>query len=233
MAKTSYIDLLPELETQFFSGLQPGDRFQYSRVCRKNTLLSKKTKKGISQRSLLSEISTSWSLLSEAQKLSWSNAGAECNLNGWRLFVQDYCARRVNDLSGIATPSLLHQSWVGQLHIESPASEIKLVQIHPHFYYVQKKVLGKKSMYSPVMVSEDLQLPFTLGLNYSANLTSVGAGSFAKLYARFWYSYQGVNLYHDLEISLDFFTDWKSAEVTLNSLDTIVVRYDLYYIVKM
>ena len=228
MAQTSYIDILPALEEQFFTGIQPGDRFNYARVCRKNLLLSRKSKKGISQRSLLPEISTAWATLSGAQKTAWSNAGAECNLNGWRLFVQDYCARRVNDLSGIATPSLLHQSWVGQLHIEAPATEAKLVQIHPHFYYIYKKVYGKKGMYNPVLITEDLALPFDLTLNYSSNLSAEGADPYAKLYARFWYSYQGQNLYEDLEISLDLITAWKSATIQLTSLVSIVIRYDLY-----
>jgi len=228
MAKTSTIDILPELEPKYYGALQPGDRFTFSRIRVKNTLLSAQRKKGISQRSLLPEISVAWSALTTEEKEAWSLAGANCNLNGWRLFVQDYCARRVNEIEGIATPSLLHQSWVGHIKIEEPASEIKLIQIHPHFYYISKKIYGKKSMYSPVLVTEDLQLPFTLGLNYSANLESVGPNSFAKMYARFWYSYQGVNHHVDLPINLDYFTEWKTASVTLNTLKSIVIRYDLY-----
>jgi len=228
MAKTSYIDLVPELEDQYYSSLQPGDRFTFSRVRVKNSLLSRKRKKGVSQRSLLPDISVAWATLTTEEKALWSSAGAECNLNGWRLFVQDYCARRVNDLSGLATPDLLHQSWIGQVHIESPATEAKFIQFHPRSYYIKKKVAGTKSMYNPVLVTEDLSLPLTLGFNYSSDLTSTGAGSFAKLYARFWYSYQGRNLYRDLEISLDYFTDWKSVSAELTELPTIIVSYNLY-----
>jgi len=228
MAKTSYIDILPEIETQFFAGIQPGDRFTFARVGRKNLLLSRKSKKGVSQKSLLPEISIAWATLSDAQKLAWSNAGAECNLNGWRLFVQDYCARRVNDLPGLATPSLLHQSWVGQLHIEAPATEAKLIQTHPRSYYIYQKVYGKKGMYNPVLITEDLVLPFTLSLNYKSNLTASGADPYAKLYAEFWYSYQGENLYQNLEIPLDLVADWKFASAVLSSLISYVVRYDLH-----
>lgn len=229
MAKVSYIDLVPEIENKYYSGLQPGDRFQYARVGRKNTLLSVKAKKGLTQKSLLPEIATVWNALSAEQKSAWGAAGAQMLLNGYRLFTQEYCARRVNNLSGGGTPSLLHQSWVGQIHVGVPASEVKLVQVHPHFYYIQKKVLGKKSMYSPVMVNESISLPFTLGLNYNANLTAVGPDSFAKFYAKFWYSYQGVNRSHLLEIPLDYFTDWKTDSATLEVLLSIVVRYDLYF----
>ena len=228
MAKTSTIDLLPELSPLYNGALQPGDRFTYSRMRVKNTLLSRKTKKGISQRSMLPEISEVWATLTDSQKNDWKLAGAECNLNGWKLFIQDYCARRVNDLTGIATPSLLHQSWIGQVHIPEEAGEAKLVQIHPHYYYINKKVYGKKSMYSPVLVNEDLALPFKLGINYNSDLTDIGPNSYARLYARFWYSYQGENLYYDLTISLDYFTNWKSVEDTLYSLKSIVIRYDLY-----
>lgn len=228
MAKTSYIDILPEFEDQYFSAIQPGNRFQFSRVARKNVLISLKTKKGLSQRSLLPDTSAAWATLSDAQKLAWSAAGVYCNLNGYRLFTQDYCARRVNGLAGVATPSLFHQSWIGQLHIEAPATEAKLVQIHPRSYYIKQKVYGKKSMYNPVLVTEDLTLPFDLSLNYSSNLTASGADPYAKIYAEFWYSYQGVNLYKTLEIPLDLITDWKFATITLSSLLSIVVRYDLH-----
>lgn len=228
MAKVSYIDLVSELEEPYYAGLQMGDRFSYSRVRRKNTLLSVKSKKGISQRSLLPEIGVAWAGLSSADKEAWAAAAAESNMTGWRLFVQDYCARKANGLSGLATPSLLHQCWVGQLHIEAPASEVKLVQYHPHFYYIYKKLAGKKSMYSPVLIDEDFSLPLTVGLNYKSNLTSQGAGSFAKFYAQIWYSYQGVNSYRDLEIDLDLVADWKTAEATLSSIDTILIAYNLY-----
>ena len=228
MAKTSYIDILPEVEDQFFSSLQPGDRFTFGRVARKNLLLSRKRKVGVSQRSLLPEIAAAWAGLSGAHKIAWSDAGAECNLNGYRLFTQDYCARRANDLAGLATPSLFHQSFVGQIHIEAPATEVKLVQIHPRSYYIKQKIYGKKSMYNPVVVTEDLTLPFDLSLNYKSNLTAEGANPYAKIYAEFWYSYQGVNLLYNLEIPLDLVADWKNATVTLSVLKSIVVRYDLH-----
>jgi hypothetical protein len=150
-------------------------------------------------------------------------------LNGWRLFVQDTSARLKNDIAGVATPSLLHQSWVGNLHIEAPASEIKIVQLHPRSYWVSKKVTGKKGMYEPVLVTEDLALPFTISLNYKSELVSQGDGSFAKFYARFWYCYQGQNLFHDLEIPLDYSADWQNASAVLSTLLTYIVRVDLYF----
>jgi len=228
MAKVEYVDLLPGIESSYFSGLRFGDRFVSARVAKKITNFSRKKKKGVSARSLLPVIASLWNELTGPEQTAWSEAGAESNLNGYRLFVQDVSARIYNDLPGVATPSTLHQSWIGNIKIEDPAIEAKIIQIHPRSYWVSKKVAGKKGMYEPVLVTEDLGLPFTLSLNYKSNLTSQGSGAFAKLYAKFWYSYQGQNLFQNLEIPLDFSTDWKNATATLTELTSYVVRYDLY-----
>ena len=228
MAKTAYIDISPELEDEFYKNIQPGDRFTFARVVRKNLLLSRDRKIDLAGRSLFSIIAVAWHSLTNLQRTAWGTSADLMNLSGWQLFIQDYAARLANGLTGVATPSLLHQSWVGQLHVESPASEAKITQLHPRSYYVSEKVVGKKSMYSPVLVTEDLALPFTLSLNYKSNLTASGADPYAKIYAKFWYSYQGVNLYKDLEISLDLVAGWKFATATLTSLTSYVVRYDLY-----
>jgi hypothetical protein len=229
MAQTTYIDLLPELENQFFSGVNSSDRFVYSRIVKKITLFSRKKKVGLSARSLLPQIAIVWNMLSDAERSDWGVAGLEIGLNGWRLFVQDQTARILNELSGPATPSILHQSWVGAIEIESPASEAKIVQIHPHFYWISKKVPKKKGMYEPILITEDLALPVSISLNYRSDLTSTGGGSFAKFFARFWHSYQGADRYTDLEISLDLLTDWTNAVATLTSLLGYVIRYDLYF----
>jgi hypothetical protein len=175
-------------------------------------------------------------------------------MNGWRLFVQDQSARIKNDMAGTATPSLFHQSWVGNLHVESPSSELKITQIHPHFYWISRKVRGKKGMYEPVLVTEDLVLPITISFNFKLDITSILSNSLAKLYARFWYSYQGVDRYEDLPIDMllefhlpalfgSFFLgvayfgdesgdDWINATATLTTLVSYVIRYDMYFELK-
>ena len=232
MAKVEYIDIVSGLESAYFSGLDFGDRFVSSRVRRKIELYSRKKKKGLTAKSLLPAISSLWAGLTDEQKQSWSNAGAECDLNGWRLFVQDVSARIANDMVGVATPSLLHQSWVGNLKIEDPATEIKIVQLHPAYYYVSKKIVGTKSMYEPVAVTESLALPLTFSLNYKSDLESQGGEVFAEAYCRFWYSYQGRDLHYDLIIPLDYSCDWKSATVTITELVSYVIRYDIYIHLK-
>jgi len=228
MARVSYVDLTTEEEVSYFKGLTAQDRFTFARVTKKVALQSKKRIKGLTQRSMLPAVSAAWNILSGAEKTSWTNAGAQCGLNGYRLFVQDKCIRIKNEMAGNATPSLLHQSWVGQLHIEAPATNIKIVQLHPHTYWVNHKVYGKKGQYVPTVVNEDVALPFTISLNYKGELVSAGASPSARYYAKIWYSYQGVDLFYYLEIPLDLSCAWKNATATISSLVSYVVGYDLY-----
>jgi len=228
MAQTSYIDIAPELTDSFFKNLQAGDRYTFARIRVKNTLQSLKRRKGISKRSLLPEISVAWAGLSGAENAAWVAAGAECSMTGWNLFVQDFCARRVNELSGLATPSLLHQSWVGNLRVSAPATQAKLIQAHPSFYYVYKKVYGTKSMYAPVKITEQFVLPLILTANYKSDLTSCGDGAFAKIYAEVWYSYQGVDKYQLFELNLNLISDWTQLSGTLSNIVGIVIRYNLF-----
>lgn len=229
MALTSYIEITPEQEELFFKSLKSGDRFTFPRITRKLTLFSVKRVKGLTQRSLLPQIADIWNSLSDSEKAAWSNAGAQMGLNGYRLFVQDQSIRIKNNIPGVATPSLLHQSWVGYLNIEAPATEIKIAQYHPRAYWVLRKVTGKKGMYEPVEITEDFSLPLKIALNYKSNLTSQGEGAFAKFYAQVWHSYQGYDFKTNLEIPLDFSCDWKHAENTLNSVAGYVVGYTLYF----
>lgn len=229
MAKVSYVNLLPAEEILYYRGLNAQSRFIYSRVAMKNTLLSVKRKKGLTQRSLLPQVAEAWGLLSDADKADWKSAAAESNIkNGYRLYVQDKIIRIKNEMAGNATPSLLHQSWVGALDIVNPGTEIKIAQLHPRAYWVSRKVYGRKGMYQPVLVTEDFSLPLTISLNYSADLTDLGSG-FVKFYAEVWHSYQGQDIFTNLEIDLDLSCAWKNAEEVLTNLSGYVVGYTLYF----
>lgn len=229
MAKVSYVDLLPAEEILFYRNLNAQSRFLHAHVAKKNLLLSKKRIVGLTQRSLLPQVAEAWGLLTDSEKLDWGNAGAESDLNGYRLFVQDKIIRIKNELAGNATPSLLHQSWVGALMIEAPASELKIAQLHPRAYWVYKKVVGKKGMYEPVLVTEDFALPFEILLNYRAELESVGGGSFAKFYAIVWSSYQGFDIQNEKKIDLDLVSDWQNIFADLTSVAGYVVGYTLFF----
>ncbi len=229
MAKVSYVDLLPAEEELYFKGLNAQSRFIHAHVAKKNLLLSKKRIAGLTQRSLLPQVAVTWGLLSDAEKLDWKNAAAVCSMtNGYRLFVQDKIIRIKNAIAGNATPSLLHQSWVGGLTIQSPASELKITQLHPRAYWTSHAVYGKKGMYEPVLVTEDLALPLKISLNYKSDLTDLGGG-FAKFYAIVWSSFQGSDIQNELKIDLDLSCAWKNAEATLASVAGYVVAYNLFF----
>jgi len=232
MAKTSYVDIIPGLEETYWKNLQPGDRLVVPRIRKKIALLSRARKKGVTIRSLLPQIAEIWNGFSAGEKQAWVDAAAEMSWKGYNLFVQDQSLRIKNELPGVATPSLLHQSYVGILQIDAPADELKIIQIHPKFYWISKKVKGTKSQYSPVLVTEDLALPIKISLNYRAELEAVSEEHFAKFYARVWHSYQGYDFYDELEIPLDYIDDWKTADANLTILAGYVVRYDLYIHLK-
>ncbi len=228
MARTGFIDLDPADEDLFFSNLTAQNRFTSARVTRKVAFFSRRRVKGLTARSLLPQIAEAWNLLTDQQKTDWGLAGAKMGLNGYRLFVQDKSARIKNDIAGNATPSLLHQSWVGFLSVEAPATEIKIAQFHPRSYWVSAPVVGKKGMRSPVVVTEDLALPLEIELNYKSNLVSQGPGSFAKYYAVIRHSYQGIDRFTNLEIDLDLVANWKNAKVDISSVRGYIIGYTLY-----
>jgi len=228
MAKTSYVQIPVGSEELFLKSLKSGDRFQFSKIVRNDTLLSKRRKVGIRARSLLPAISAIWSGFSDATRLAWKTAAAKMSLNGWQLFVQDQSIRIINSMAGEATPVETHQSWVGKILISDPANEIKILQIHPQNYYIIHKVYGKKGMYESVNVTENFGLPLKIGLSYKSNLTADGADPYAKFYAKIWNSYQGVDDEHLLEIDLTLVHDWQSVEATLSSLRGIIIGYTLY-----
>jgi hypothetical protein len=229
MAQTSYIILSDEQKQLFYRSLQSGDRLGFGKVNKKTVFISRKKKKGLTQRSMLPQVASAWNALSPEENADWYASASPRYSNGYRLFVKDKCLRIVNDLAGNAIPSLLHQDLVGCLTISAPATAIKIVQLHPRSYWVSQKVYGKKGMYEPVIVTEDFALPLKISLNYSSDLVSVGGASYARFYAEVWSSYQGRDIKTFVQIDLDFQSDWKNAELQLDNVLGYVVGYDLYF----
>ena len=229
MTKVGFVDILPGDEGMFFKALKPSDRFIFSRIIRKQTLFSRRRKRGMSQRSLLPRIRDAWNSLTEAEREQWRIIAPLSNLTGWRLFVQDQSLRIMNNMPGVATPSIFHQSTVGLLKIEAPASSIKIIQPHPRHFYTKRRVRGTKSQFEPVRVTEDFKLPLTIGLNYKAELIPTGPGAFAKLKAEVWHSYQGRDLKRELTINLDFQSPWTKAQNMLLSTIGHTIGYNLFF----
>ena len=228
MAKTTYLTIPTGFEDQYWKGLKSSDRFTIPRVSRNDTLVSRYRKKGLSQKSLLPQISALWSGLGPETKEEWGLAGAECGLNGWQLFVQDTSYRMVNDIAGLASLSLLHQGFVGKILIGGSATGIKIAQYHPNSYWIQKKVTGKKGMYEPSLVTEGFGLPLEISINYKADLYGWSENSKVRFYAQIFNSFQGKNDSRILEIELDWSSIWKTASATLSDLRGTIIGYNLF-----
>lgn len=228
MARSGYITLTSEIEEKYFSGLQSGDRFTFPRISKKIALMSFRRKRGVSARSLLPACAEIWNAYTTEEKQAWNDAGAFCNLTGWKLFVKDKCFRMVNDLIGEAVPNNFHQALIGQLFIGGTDDEMKIFQPHPYEYYISKKISGFKNMYSPFLIRERLRLPFQIGLSYKSDLETTEAGGYAKFYAIVRRLYQGRNINEVLEINLDLQSDWKTETATLSFILGQYTSYSLY-----
>ncbi len=228
MAKISYLDISPELEEAYFSGLKTADRFIIPRIIVKDVILSQEKIADLTARSYLPVIADLWNNFTDEQRLAWKNVDPYTNPNGWRAFVADQSQRISLGIAGVATPNQYHQDLVGKILIESPAEEIKLIQAHPSDYWLYQKVEGSQSMYEPVQVTETFSLPLKLTISYKSNLVSTGAGSFARFYASIRHLYQGQNLNHNEIIEIPLSSVWTKQETTISSLIGQAISYNLY-----
>jgi len=229
MARTSYVEVPPELDEAFKRVLMPSEKFVFSRIIAKRVLFSPQRKLGVSSRSLLVQFREIWNSFTDAQKQAWKDAGAVIGRSGWQMFVKDQSARLRAGYSGVATPSIYHQSYTGLVVLDSFSDELKIVQLHPRAQWILRKVKGTKSQYEPVEITEDFSLPLTLKINYCSQLEAGGSDYIAKFYAEIWHSFQGVDLKTKLEINFDLVSDWKTAQTSISALAGYVVGYKLYF----
>ena len=218
MAKTSVLTIPAGLDTQYFTALQSGDRFIIPHVKVKRLFTSRSRLKGLTQKSLLVKLAPIWAGFSNAQKLAWNNAGAECGLKGWRLFVQDTSVRWANGFSDYATPSILHQSKCGKIAIESPAVGLTILQLHPQSYYVNKKVVGTRSQYEPKLITEDLSLPVNIAISYKSNLVAAGDSPCARFFITIYSNYQGLTKENTCVIDFSLVHDWQRLTASISSV---------------
>jgi hypothetical protein len=228
MAKTSYQLIPPELDSIYAKVLMTGDRYIIPRVRRKVLFLSRNRKNGLTEKSLMPILSPIWNSLTQGERDAWTTAGAFCNLSGFKHFLKDRAFRIKNNLEGFAIPNNLHQVEVGLLRIESPASNLKIEQLHPLNYWVQRKVPKTKSQYQPIAITESFDLPLEISVNYKSNLTSVGSGSFAKFYCIVYSHYQGRTIETACEISFPLSHDWATLSSSITSVIGLARGYTAY-----
>ena len=228
MAKVSYVLIPDGLESKYAFALAPGDRFTVSRIRRKPLFTSRKRIAGLTQKSLLPQITSDWNALSSGVKQDWDEAGAEMGYTGFKLYVQDKCARIKNSISGDATPSIYHQSWVGKIEVSSPADQITLAQFHPESYWISKKVTGFDRR-EPFQVNEPLAMPLTIGISWKTDLSIITGSTYvARFFARVYSLYQGRTIETDLEIPFGLTDGWQRDEVTLSSVLGGLKGYTLF-----
>ncbi len=228
MSKTSFIQVPEEITEKYYNNLQSADRFIIPRMRFKKTILSRQFIKGLKQKTYLKQISEIWKEFTKEQKQAWKNVDSRKYPHGWRMFVTDQSLRIKLGLTGIVTPNIYHQDLVGKIQIQSPAQEIKLIQLHPNSYWISKKVKGSKNMYEPVKIEEYLSLPLKIGISYKSNLEVTGEGAFAKYFVRIRHLYQGRNLFTDVSIDMLANTDWTYKEAQNTFMLGQAISYDLY-----
>lgn len=228
MSKVSYIELPPGLEEAYKKGLQPGDRFVFSRIRVKDLFLSRSRVKGITQRSQLVALSPVWQAFTQPERDAWNLAGLQSGLTGWKQFVVDTTERRKAGLGGYATPTELYQSEVGRILIESPATGLQIEQAHPLTYFVQRKVTGTRSQYSSVEINEPFSLPLDIAISYKSDLTGLGGDAFAKFFCRVYSSYQGRTLETDVVVDFGLSDDWTRGSASISAVKGLVRGYSAF-----
>jgi hypothetical protein len=131
-----------------------------TKVDKKNIVFRRRNFTSLIARGNFQGLAQQWDSLTALQQADWDDAGYWSGQSGWDLFAQDTLYRINNNILGIATPNLYHQFKVGELKIESPAEEI---QIYQTYYNLP-----------------DTEIEWAF--NLFQNLTSTGAGSYAKLF---------------------------------------------------
>jgi hypothetical protein len=228
MAKVSFLDIPSGLQAAYSRVLQPGDRFTNSRVYVKQQFLSRQRIKGITQRSFLVSLAPVWAALTGGEQSAWNAAAALSGLTGWKLFVYDTVARRKAGFTGYATPVLPYQAMVGEIAISGVATGLLIEQPHPLNYYVYKKVIGTRSQYNPVAVTEAFGFPLEIGISWQTSLTALDGLARARMYVEVISSYQGRDIVTLLQIPFGLNDTWRSATATLSTVVGPVRSYSAY-----
>ena len=228
MGKVSYITIPSGMEDIYKKALQPGDRFQFSRVRVKDIFLSRSRVKGITQKSQLVALAPVWQALSAPEQAAWNAAGAESGLTGWKQFMVDTTERRKAGYSGYATPNTFYQSEVGRILVESPATGFTIEQAHPQTYYVRRKVSGTRSQYQMVPVVENFGFPLTIECSWKTDLTALDGDARARMFAVVYSQYQGRTIETELALNFGMTDDWMRDSATLSTVLGLVKGYTVF-----
>lgn len=228
MAQTGALVIPPELLELFQKLVSPTSNRRTGSVRKHGYLQSKQKKLNLTTRSLLPQISELKDGLSEPEITAWKAAAAAGRQNWWNLFVQDTAYRLKYGISGLATPSPLHQYKVGRVEIATPAERVLLTQYHPAKYYVSRKMKGNTSLREDVPVFEKLALPLEVGCSFRSNLVAVSATPKVRFYAIIYSSYQGRTIETEVGFNIPLSTGWARETATITEVIGIARSYNLF-----
>lgn len=228
MAKTETITTPDELKKVSLAAIEQSDRFVLGVSQAHKSLPSDARKKLIKELSLFGFLAPIWRELTTTQKNVWKDAAAYSNLTNWQLFISDNAARIRNGLGLDVPPSDLWQVRAGHIVIDSPATEIILKQEHPLEYFVSQKIPGTPWKNEIVALTETFSLPLALQIRYKSDLSATGPTQSARFYAQVWTSYQGQDIYTDVDVTLSPSTDWTLGTANLAGARGILVGYTLF-----
>lgn len=228
MATVGSLDIPPELLELFRKLISPTNTRVTGAIRKHGYLPSKRQIVNLTNKSLLPQIRILWEALTPTDQAAWKAAAAVTKMNGWNLFVQDTAYRMKYGITGLATPSLLHQYKVGRLEIATPASKAVLAQYHPNKYWVSKKLRGNTSVREDVPIFEKLQLPLEVGCSFRSNLTAVTGSPKARFYAVVYSSYQGRTIETQTGFDIPLTSEWTQESALITSVIGVARDYNLW-----
>lgn len=228
MAKISYKDSSLDTNDVYYKTLVSSDRFVFSTVRVRKILLSRKRIKGLTQKSLLPAANFAWYALGSGTQNDWKSMYADFFNNGYKAFIKAFIQRRQFGLTSTPESNIYYLGKVGKIEIVSPGNRCHIVQRHPNYYYVMKKVSKTKSQYIPVRVNEFATFPFNFKISYKSNLTVVSDNPHANIYVRVYTNYQGRVLEKDFIFPITLIQDWNAPNMNIDKPLGTFKGYDVH-----
>lgn len=209
-----------------FRALRVENQYYAPKINRKDIVWNKRKYEDLVTQSQIDPCAELWAGLSESAKIRWNNAGAECGLNGYQLFVQDTSFRLLNNLRGLGSPSIYHQYKILEFETGDDCHEFYIIQEHLANYTIKQKNVGQKNAYTPVEIEEDITAPITLSFKYFADLEVDGVFDFFGCYITFYGVKDGHYASDSIWFDLDYSTGWvQFSEEMTPDLDIINQYY--------
>jgi len=230
MAKADNFDPTTVQREQMLKSVRVEELYTGTKINKKDITYRKRNLRVLAAQSQFDPCASLWAGLSEAAKTRWDNAGAVCGLTGWELFFQDTTYRLLNNLPGLASPSVLHQYKVLKWIIDDQVQAHSINQVHWRNRYNRNRIPGSKKAYIWEVVEEFFAPPLTIEFNYHADLEAKDAGSYFKACV-FGNGYVGgVPTYFGACYDLDLVTGWKQfSQAYSPAVDTIYYYYLALY----